>query len=251
MLDRLDDTIEPIARIFGGKALWDEMKENATMTADRAAGAARMTATHLLALLEAGLIDEIHLAGHSAGAVLLAPLAKYLASKKVKIKSLSLWAPACTMQLFEETYRPLIASGDIEAFDLCTLDDATERDDDCANIYHKSLLYLVSGAFEAEARMPLIGKKDGTPLLGLARDAAKIPKSFWTKKRRWIVAPGDPGSQARHHGDFDNDKATLLTALRRITGQADLQFPEAPGANASAAGIARRRRRITEGLARA
>ena len=31
MLDRLDDALEPVARLLGGKALWDEMKENATL----------------------------------------------------------------------------------------------------------------------------------------------------------------------------------------------------------------------------
>jgi hypothetical protein len=29
VLDRLDDALEPLARSLGGKALWDEMKENA------------------------------------------------------------------------------------------------------------------------------------------------------------------------------------------------------------------------------
>ena len=31
LLDRLDDTLEPLARTIGGKALWDEMKENALL----------------------------------------------------------------------------------------------------------------------------------------------------------------------------------------------------------------------------
>ncbi len=29
MLDRLDDALEPLARVLSGKAAWDEMKENA------------------------------------------------------------------------------------------------------------------------------------------------------------------------------------------------------------------------------
>jgi pimeloyl-ACP methyl ester carboxylesterase len=225
------------------------MKENATLTAGRNTGAAQMASAHLVALMKAGKIDEIHLAGHSAGAILLAHLAKFLASKQLKIKSVSLWAPACTMELFDDFYRPLIQSGDIEAFDLYTLDDATERDDDCANIYHKSLLYLVSGAFEQQARIPL-RNPNGTPLLGLARDAAGIPKSFWTSKRRWIVAPGDAGSKARHHGDFDNDEATLLTALKRITSEEVPSLPAVPMSVPSAAGRVRTRRLVEYGLSR-
>jgi len=218
MLDRLDDTLEPIARNLGGKALWDEMKENATLCASRTTGAARMAARHLVDLVKSGEIDEIHLVGHSAGAILLAPLAEFFKSQGVKVSSLSLWAPACTLQLFSEFYGPLIKSGDIEAFDLYTLDDATERDDDCADIYHKSLLYLVSHAFEAVPRIPFV-RPGGTPLLGLERDVlAGVPKAFWTGQRRWIKAPGAAKSDARHHGDFDNDRETLLSTLERITG---------------------------------
>lgn len=217
MLDRIDDMLEVVARQLGGKALWDEMKENAERASSNAGGSARLTADHLIGLSKSGAIDEIHLVGHSAGAIFLAPLAARLASKKVTIKSVSLWAPACTVSVFDEVYKKLIDDSVIEAFDLYTLDDATERDDNCANIYNKSLLYLVSNAFEMWPH--IIGIKDGVPLLGLARDAANIPKSFWkTGSRNWLVAPGAE-SAARHHGDFDNDKKTLLSTLDRILGK--------------------------------
>lgn len=217
MLDRLDDTLEPVARLLGGKALWDEMKENATFCSTLPNGAARMAGEHLAAAFKAGEIDEIHMVGHSAGSILLAPLAAYFKSQNVPVSSVSLWAPACTMDLFNQTYAPLVKSGAIETFDLYTLDEATERDDDCANIYHKSLLYFVSHAFEETPRIPLL-VPDGTPILGLERDARAIPKSFWNPKRRWHLAPGSDHSDARHHGDFDNDGETLLSTLQRITG---------------------------------
>lgn len=219
MLDRLDDTLEPIARLLGGKSLWDEMKENATLAATKAAGAARMTGEFLLQMKAAGKIDEIHLVGHSAGSILQAHLASYLTSNGVNVSSLSLWAPACNFDLFESIYKPMLDSGAIEAFDLYTLDDATERDDYCANIYHKSLLYLVSGAFEVKPRIPLI-RPDGTPILGLARDVKKlIPAAFWKpNSKRWIVSPTAGVSTARHHGEFDDDQCTLVTTLERIVG---------------------------------
>jgi len=228
MLDRLDDTLEPVARALGGKALWDEMKENAlgcslekTGPDGNEPGAAWVVAQHLIAAVKAKEIDEIHLVGHSAGSILLAPLAKHFVDNGIKIKSLSLWAPACTMELFNDIYVPLLQDG-IEAFDLYTLDDATEQDDDCANIYHKSLLYFVSHAFEKTARVPTINKNDprrnGTPILGMERDASKIPATFWDARHTWIKAPGSPQSHARHHGDFDNDLDTLRSTLQRITG---------------------------------
>jgi len=218
MLDRLDDMLEPVARFGGGKALWDEMKENAERATSRPGGAARLVADQLIALAKAGTVDEIHLIGHSAGSIFLAPVAKRLADGGAKIKSLTLWAPACTLEVFDRVYKPLITSGKIESFDLFTLDDATEQDDDCGQIYHKSLLYLVRNAFEDRPRIPLI--QDGVPILGLERDARAIPKSFWTSARRqWHLAPG-PTSRALHHGDFDDDAATLLATLARITGKA-------------------------------
>lgn len=238
MLDRLDDTLEPLARNLGGKALWDEMKRNAWLcSSDRAGpkwddqtaadepGAAWLVAKNLVDAVRAKEIDEIHLVAHSAGSILLAPLARYFVDNGVKVTSLSLWAPACTMELFKATYMPLFDKG-IDAFDLYTLDDATEQDDDCANIYHKSLLYFVSHAFERTARVPTINKNDprrnGTPILGLERDIANaIPAGFWDGARHnWIKAPGMSQSHARHHGDFDNDVETLKSTLRRITGGA-------------------------------
>ena len=225
LLDRIDDTLEPLARSLGGKALWDEMKENAAGCTTQNKGAARLLAQHLKDALEAKEIDEIHLAGHSAGAVLHAYLAQYLADNGVPIKSVSLWAPACTIELFEKTYRPLVDDGAIETFDVYVLDDKTERDDDCRRIYNKSLLYLVSAAFEKRFRLPFSRKK-GEPLLGLERDAGLNSelKSFWNDNtRRLLVAPATPQSDASHHGDFDNDPPTLASTLQRITAAAALR----------------------------
>lgn len=221
MFDRLDDMLEPVAGTFGGKALWNEMKENATLATTRATGGARQVAQHLIEAVAAGEIDEIHLAGHSAGSIFLAPLAQFLADAGVPIASCSLWAPACTLDLYKTTYKPLIDAGAIGAFDLYTLDDATERDDTCKNIYQKSLLYLVSAAFEAKPRI-FMRSSVGTRLLGLARDvAAKVADDFANNpSQRWFIAPSSPNSNARHHGDFDNDPETLASTLARITGGA-------------------------------
>jgi hypothetical protein len=129
---------------------------------------------------------------------------------------LNLWAPACTIELFKKAYLPAIKSKAIEEFDLYTLDDATEQDDDCAQIYHKSLLYLVSNAFEKSPHIPAI--RPGIPLLGLAKDVDASQASIFDGDRlRWLLAPGS-ASDARHHGDFDNDKATLMSTLQRILG---------------------------------
>jgi hypothetical protein len=222
MLDRLDDALEPIARVIGGKAEWDEMKENALGATNDKAGGARLAATVLKGMGGSG--TEVHVVGHSAGSIFHAPLVQLLARLGVPIKTCTLWAPACTVELFTGSYLPLIGNG-IEKFALFTMDDKTEQDDNCARIYNKSLLYLVSNAFEKEPHIPLF--QDGVPILGMEKFINADPRLkalFGGGKADWVRSPngnsGDPAnySTARHHGDFDNDTATVAATLQRITG---------------------------------
>lgn len=225
LYDRIDNTLEPLARTLGGKRLWDEMKQNAMAATQRADGAVRLTVNHLIALHSAGEIDEIHLVGFSAGAVMLAPLVELLAQANVPIESCTLWAPALAMTLFDRYYRPALETpGKIVRFGLYTLSDVAEQADDCAHLYHKSLLYLVSGAFEARAHVP--GISAGEPLLGLQRDVAKdqaLTAMLRQAGREWIIAPETKSpsrSQCRNHGKFDDDCATRTSTLRRIVNSA-------------------------------
>jgi hypothetical protein len=229
MLDRLDDMLEPLARQLGGRDIWSRMKEKAAGATARADGGARLVADELATLAKLDRSFEIHVAAHSAGAILLAPLLVYLSRLGVPIKTCTLWAPAVTTALFRETYLPLIQSGAIGRFALFQLDDTTEQDDNCAGIYHKSLLYLLSNAFEDQPRIPLIHPQ-GEPLLGIQKfiDAdPSIGAIFADGTADRVIAPtnglppGDPNSsEAKHHADFDDDRATVLAALARILGSA-------------------------------
>lgn len=223
MLDRLDDALEPIARKIGGKAQWDEMKENAQGATTNKSGGARLVAELLKGLSKTA---EVHVIGHSAGSIFHAPLVQLLASYGVPIKTCTLWAPACTVELFKKCYLPLIKNGGIENFALFTMDDKTEQDDNCGRIYNKSLLYLVSNAFEKEPRIPLF--RDGIPILGMekfVKDDKEMKALFAGGKAEWIRSPNNNSdnpasySTSRHHGDFDNDKATVAATLQRITGK--------------------------------
>lgn len=232
MLDRLDDTLEPIARVFTGKASWDEMRENALLATRSKRGGARLVADGLIKLVAQGV--EIHLAGHSAGSIFHAPLLQYLTDKGVKLASCTLWAPAVTTALFKETYLPAIKSRRLAAFNLFTLTDQAEQDDNCARIYNKSLLYLVSNAFEAKPRIPLI-RPDGEPLLGMEKFVRKDGELSALFKagspHSWVTAPNNASigsvnaSTARHHGDFDNDEATVKATLARILGKSRAAEP--------------------------
>jgi len=268
MLDRLDDTLELVARPIG-KPIWSEMKENAAKAMSEIDGGARLVLAKLTALLESDPAIELHVAGHSAGSIFMAPIVAALEGGGLPIRTCTLWAPACTMKLFAATYLPAVRSKTIEHFNLFTMKDGTEQADDCAKIYHKSLLYLVSNSFEDQMRVPLV--RDGEPLLGMEKfiladpafavDAAEVRRTnpptvplFGSNNAIWIRTPnglpvGSPdASEARHHGDFDDDERTVKATLARIlnASPSSAEFNFAPSVSA----LAGRRRALDNSLVR-
>ncbi|HWK51580.1 MAG TPA: hypothetical protein VNR40_16910, partial [Steroidobacter sp.] len=166
---------------------------------------------------------KIHLVGHSAGSIFHAPLITALNEAGIDIESVTLWAPACTVELFKQHYLPAIKKKRIKRFALFALSDKSEQDDHCANIYHKSLLYLVSHAFEDQPRIPLF--REGVPVLGMEkylRKDAELTALFKGDHASLVISPNSKplnsidASTALHHGDFDDDTATVKATLRRI-----------------------------------
>jgi pimeloyl-ACP methyl ester carboxylesterase len=203
------------------------MKENALLARDK--GLQPVLAG--IAALKARFSKlEVHLVGHSAGSIVLGGLISAAtaqrAADRFRIASCTLWAPACTIDFYREHYLPPIRSAQLERFALFTLTDKAERDDHCANIYHKSLLYLVSNAFEARLRKPLFGQADGEPLLGMEKFVARLPSR--ERPADWVLSPNaapvgeQSASRAVAHGAFDDDAATLKATLARILGRRDV-----------------------------
>lgn len=238
MLDRLDDALEPVARAFSGRSTWREMKENA-LAASNPDCAAWQVAHYLAAIKDQPWLKgrelEIHLIGHSAGSILHAGLVSLLKENNVPIESCTLWAPACTVKLFKERYVPAIDSGHLRKLSLFVLSDEAEQDDNCARIYNKSLLYLVSNAFEDECRIP--GFRAGEPLLGMERwlDGELFSDLFEPGgPHQLVIAPNQEAiesgraSQARSHGAFDDDRHTVASTFAAITGMAVSAGPREP-----------------------
>lgn len=106
------------------------------------------------------------------------------------------------------------------------LSDQAEQNDNCARIYNKSLLYLVSHAFEDRFRIP--GFQKGEPILGMERWLDEEILALFENKGRHqlVIAPNQEpvetgrASQARHHGEFDDDQKTVLSTFSSITGPA-------------------------------
>lgn len=232
MLDRLDDALEPLARTLGGKLCWDEMKENAVLATQSATGGARLVATELQRLLQADPAIELHVVGHSAGSIFHGPLLHLLSAPVAEgglglpVASCALWAPACTMSLFDQTYLPALQAGRLQRLALYTLTDQAEQDDQVSRIYNKSLLYLVSHALEKRPRIPIV-RPEGEALLGLARYVerhAGIAAQIAAGRLTWVQAPNTlPPSQtgasrATQHGAFDDDDATVRSSLAFVLG---------------------------------
>lgn len=210
LLDRLDDTLEPAARA-GGLAIWDKIKANAVGASQEGGGLRQM-----IPLLPPQA--PIHLVGHSAGGNLHAAFAQALAGSGRQIESCTLWAPGCTMDMFDQDLLPLVKSEAIRRFALYTLTDKAEQDDNCG-FYNKSILYLVSDALEAIPHIPLIS--EGEPLLGMAKYVSRMKNFFTAGKAEWVIAPNNASgtlnaSQTKHHGNFDDDPDTLESTIARI-----------------------------------
>ncbi len=168
--DKTDRAIETIARGAQATGLWSEMKENATYACDRAVPGfaqnksgkvgAMVILAEALAKLKKTFSDlELHMIGHSAGSILLGAWLDELTKRKLPAKTLSLYAPACTIGFANKHFIPAAKKGILNTKQLFihNMDDEREKADNTATLYRKSLLYLVSRALEDIHKMPLLG----------------------------------------------------------------------------------------------
>src|SRR5690606_3556456 len=192
---------------------------------------------------------EIHVAAHSAGSILMAPLVQLftrpgqviggpahgMLGMGGRLASVTLWAPAVDMDTFIQAYVPALSSRQVARASLFTLTDSAEQDDHCLRIYNKSLLYLVARAFEKQPRSWIDSRlRQGTPIAGMARfiEAATPADQAWGHERvrhpvtrgrlDWVQAPndrplGDAGaSPAAPPGRCDGDPATVQALIAFI-----------------------------------
>ena len=207
-----------------GRALWREMKRGARLPfLPQHAGSEALAIWMAQLASQQGTRLKVHLCGHSTGAILLAHLLETLEdlAPSLRIDSCTLLAPAATLALFHSHYYPyLVSPADsfgIDRMQVFNLDDRLERDDQVAQIYRKSLLYLVANAFEEDLPQPILGlQKDLQPLL--ASDKMIAVRERFTVH----VADGgaNPVTTSTTHGGFDNDANTMNAVLRAILGAA-------------------------------
>jgi hypothetical protein len=216
--DRLEGLVAP-----AGTPIWDEMKENAERATTNSNGGLRLLAKEMEGLqpaLQKRL--RFHLIGHSAGAIFHGYLLPALMDSGLKVDGLYFMAPACRIDLFNQNILPHFQKGRIAKYAQFHLSDPVERADNCLRIYQRSLLYLVSNAFE---------RMHGRPILGMEKfvEEAKLEVNpNPSKVAMWdfitaptIPLPGSPANRSvsTSHGGFDNDEFTIRAIIERIKRQ--------------------------------
>ena len=199
-----------------GTLFWREMKENAdlisryrdksadgTPVADDEQAGAVLLYRHFKHQVRNRNV-RMHFVGHSAGAIVGATMIARMVADGLKLESCTFMAPALRLDEFDRLVAPLVEGGQIGRYQQFSLTDRAEEDDSSCGPYRRSLLCLVSEAFEGSR---------GTPILGLERFAkarlAQLPRTTV----HW--APGR-NSTATTHGGFDEDEATTRQVLRFI-----------------------------------
>lgn len=229
-----DRTIEVACEHLLVKPLWSEMKQNASAAVQNGAGL-QLLAGHLRALKKRIPDLEIHMVGHSAGSIVLGHLFSLL-DKRLSASSLTLFAPACTVEFANRYYGKALQSGMLspEKIHVDIMDDERERAD-TVGPYGKSLLYLISRALESRHKTPLLGMAGAwmakppqdqwssnpdiqAALTSWADMASDISLHLHSKQREYV------STGSRHiplaHGSFDNDVKVISAMLERMRGRA-------------------------------
>lgn len=214
-----DTLLERSARP-AGRALWREMKSGARSPFGDGCDGTLVVKTFLDEFAATGKPKKIHVVGHSTGGILLAYLLEALQTLAPagRVAGCHLLAPAATVDLFRSHYYPLLAADrrefGIDKMTIYNLSDRLETRDNVACVYRKSLLYLVSRAFEEATPAPLLGMQIYSDEL-----AGRVPGG----RLELVFSKGRNGAETRctseSHGGFDNDVATMNDLLAAIVGK--------------------------------
>ena len=232
-----DPLLEIGARVLQGPRIWGGMKSSAEHAVDPPSGSggsgdigggAHYVARQLKAFCDAhaGQV-ELHAVGHSAGSIFhshFLPLAHGLGVPA--FRTAHFLAPAVRVDTFRQHLLEHIGPGRaVESLTLYTMRRDFERQDNCAQIYRKSLLYLIFNALEDRRATSILGLEESLRgdadlkrLFGLAGTSA-TPSSVV-----WSPTPGDTGrsaSTSQSHGGFDDDAPTMNSVVRRVLDKPD------------------------------
>jgi hypothetical protein len=235
LVEAKDRTIEMTAAA-PGTIVWDEMKENARLASARKGGMLLLTQYAEDAMSSLSQSDrkkwELHVVAHSAGSIFAAHAIDLLIGLGANFKSLQFLAPAISVDEFRQRLLPHIQSEKCPFPSQYILSDVGERDD-TVGPYGKSLLYLVSNAFEEKRETPILGMerfisyKSSDPNKELVdkdldalfkKNVNGWPSLIVSGKGRGDIQISPSLSRSETHGGFDNDEYTMNSVLYRIIG---------------------------------
>jgi hypothetical protein len=248
LVEQFDALCEKLARA-SFRWMWDEMKENARAASQGIANrddvqwppqsSRALAAMHsspggsltVLRLAEYMRVHKpenvvVHLVGHSAGAIFQAALLQRMLEENIAVDSMALLAPAIRIDEFDRDILPHIGESEgVKRFVTFGLSDERELDDVCGhagvNVYHKSLLYLVSRALERASERSV-----EVPLLGMDkwlshdREGKSTSEEIANRGGVCIASPSrgavESRSDSTSHGGFDDDSPTMTSVLIRM-----------------------------------
>ena len=216
--DFTDKLIEKGTRRVG-RAVWREMRRGARKPFELE-GAGTET---IAAFLDAFAAPEaeakrLHIVGHSTGAILLASLLQALSrlDNPPRVQTCLLMAPACTHEEFTKIYKPKLRERSSKGFGIgrmkiYNLEPELERADTVTPLYRKSLLHLVSNAFE---------ERRGERILGMQMFRSRLGRVPGSPVFRIETSDGttrhSKRTTSKTHGGFDNDINTMNDVLHTV-----------------------------------
>ena len=233
-----DPIVEELVRALYGAQIWSGMQRSAELAVGTDGGALYV-AQKLKAFCDRHQQDrpiELHAVGHSAGSIFHTHFIPTACDLGVPaFRTVHFLAPAVRTDTFLKQLAPRLGHG-IESLALFTMSDSWERADTCAQIYQKSLLYLVHRALERDPKTPLLGlevclRNDAglRTMFGLGSTRSERGEVIWSPT---LVETGRSASRSVEHGGFDDDPATMNSVARRVLGADDndpiQDFPSEP-----------------------
>lgn len=229
-----DPALEELARALYGPRVWSGMKLSAEQAVGNGGGALYVAEklkafcdAHQAKLQDNRDLIELHAAGHSAGSIFHSHFIPKAASLGApSFRTAHFLAPAIRVDAFLDRLGGLLGEGKgVDHLTIFTMSKSHERADNCAGVYRKSLLYLIYEALEAERKTPILGLEVSLrenprlkELFGLGAARSRVGEVIWSTT---LLDSGRGASRAIHHGDFDDDAATMNSVLRRVVGADD------------------------------
>lgn len=221
--------VEALARTLGGRQVWHAIKSSAYTATVDPKGGAHYTIEKLKAFLKLhGNRVKLHAVGHSAGAIFHSHFVpEVIKMTGENFNNVQFLAPALSLADFKERMMPKMGkSKGIEKLTIFTMKEHLERNDSTASpLYNRSILYLVSRAVEAKKMTPILGLEESIrddnelmQVFGIGPQSAGDGEIIWSKS---VASEGRSATHATRHVDFNCDRATMTSVLRRIKGLDD------------------------------